>query len=113
VTDRNLQIKFSENLCETTRPLVTNHLSCDLIMDIDCLRNFSYKENEDVAYVNGKRIDLIRPHSQQQSARLYSGGTENSRFAPVCAGLRRFAPVCAGPFSKFLYKENYDFVLQN
>jgi hypothetical protein len=35
------------------------------------------------------------------------------RFAPVCAGLRRFAPVCAGPFSKFLYKENYDFVLQN
>ena len=31
------------------------------------------------------------------------GGTENSRFAPVCAG----------PFSKFLYKENYDFVLQN
>jgi hypothetical protein len=22
--------------------------------------------------------------------------TENSRFAPVCAGLRRSAPVCAG-----------------
>jgi hypothetical protein len=35
------------------------------------LRNFSYK-NEDVAYVNGRRIDLIRPHSQKQSARICS-----------------------------------------
>ena len=26
----------------------------------------------------------------------FFGGTENSRFAPVCAGLRRSAPVCAG-----------------
>jgi len=59
VTDRNVCIKFNENLTEKTRPLVTDQLSCDLIIGIDCLRNFSYKENEDIAFVNGKRIGKL------------------------------------------------------
>ena len=69
MTDKSLVINFNQNLSETTRPLVTSHLSCDLIIGIDCLRNFSYKEGENIAYVNGKKIDLIRPHSHKQSAR--------------------------------------------
>ena len=82
VTDRNLQIKFNGSLSETTRPLVTDHRSCDLIIGIDCLRNFSYKENEDTAFVNGERIDLVRPHSQKQSARLCSIRTGQPTIIP-------------------------------
>ena len=66
VTDRNLRI----------------NLSCDLKIGIDCLQNFSYKKNEDTAFVNGKRIDLVRPHSQKQSSRLCSIRTGQPTIIP-------------------------------
>ena len=68
-TKHAITIVFNDNLSEKLTPLVTNKLSCDIIVGVDCLKSFSYKENARTANVNGFAVDLIQPHDSSRIAR--------------------------------------------
>jgi transposase InsO family protein len=69
-TEAPVRIEFNSDLTEILQPLVTDTLSCDIIIGVDCLRDFSYRQNDQFALVNGVKVTLIRQDSPFRAARL-------------------------------------------